>query len=314
MDSITHLALGACTGELILGRKLGKKAMLIGAIVANVPDVDILTGFFVPGDEALVLHRGITHSFFFVLVFGFLLALFAKRLKPDIPTGIFTFFFCFELALHDLLDTCTSYGTGLLEPFSHQRFSIHLLYVADPLFTIGLIIASVYLLFGRKNRRQWAATALITSGLYLFFAGFCKIIVDQKTGATLSTPAPLTSMLWFCIKKSGNGYYTGYSSIFDKTPINYTWHLQNDSLFTRPEPYLKTFADGYYTISRSNGELYFNVLRFGQAQGWQNGNAPFALSYPVAAAGDENMIIQKGRLAGWNKQSVKIYLERIAGE
>jgi len=214
MDSITHLALGACTGELILGRKLGKKAMLIGAIVANIPDVDILAGFFVPGDESLVLHRGITHSLLFALVFGFLLALLAKRFKPDIGLGLYSFFFCFEIALHDLLDTCTSYGTGLLEPFSHHRFSIHLLYVADPLFSISLIVAAVYLLFGRKKRRQWATGGLVIAVLYFCIACICKVVVDNKTDASMSTPAPFTSFLWFCIKKADSGYYTGYSSVF----------------------------------------------------------------------------------------------------
>jgi inner membrane protein len=314
MDSITHLALGACTGELILGRKLGKKAMLWGAIAANIPDMDIIAGLFVPGDESLVLHRGITHSLFFALVFGLILALFAKRFRPKIGFLVLAFFFCFELALHDLLDTCTSYGTGLLEPFSHARYSIHLLYVVDPLFTISLVAGSIYLIFGTRYRQRWAAIAMLISAFYLLFAGFSKFDIDNKTNASLTTPAPFTSMLWFCINKTDSGYYTGYSSIFDKRPISYSFHHQNDSLLTRPEPYLKTFAEGYYTVSQSNGRLYFNVLRFGQVQGWQNKNAPFALSYPLGGSGNETMVIQKGRLAGWNRHSIKQYLERIGGK
>jgi len=314
MDSITHLALGACTGELILGRKLGKKAMILGAIVANIPDVDILAGLFVPADESLVLHRGITHSLLFALALGIVLALLSRKIRPDIGLGSFIFFFCFELGLHDLLDTCTSYGTGLLEPFSHHRFSIHLLYVVDPLFTIGLIIASIYLLFGKRHRRIWASAGIALSVLYLGCAGVFKFNIDNKVNATLTTPAPFTTFLWFCINKTDSGYYTGYGSVFDKTPINYTYHPKNDSLLKQPEPWLKAFADGYYTVSRSGGHLYFNVLRFGQVQGWQDKNAPFALSYPVDSGAADNMIIQRGRLTGWNSRSIKIYLERIAGK
>jgi hypothetical protein len=55
------------------------------------------------------------------------------------------------------------------------------------------------------------------------------------------------------------------------------------------------------------------VLRFEQIQGWQNKNALFALSYPLKPAGDENMIIQKGRLKGWNPHAITQYLERIVG-
>ena len=39
MDSITHIALGACMGEAFLDRKLGKKAMLWGALAQSIPDI-----------------------------------------------------------------------------------------------------------------------------------------------------------------------------------------------------------------------------------------------------------------------------------
>lgn len=202
MDTVTHLALGACTGELILGRKLGKKAMLLGAIVANIPDVDIITGFFVPGDRALMLHRGITHSLPFALVFGIVLALLSKRIWRDVGLPWLVFFFCFELGLHDLLDTCTSYGTGLLEPFSHQRFSFHLLYVVDPLFTIALLVASIYLIWGSKYRGRWAGTAIIISSIYLCFSMFNKAYIDNNVKPSFITPAPFTIFLWYCINKT----------------------------------------------------------------------------------------------------------------
>ena len=287
--------------------------MLLGALVANLPDVDTVAGLFVSGDKSLLIHRGITHSLFVALLFGLGLALCAKRIKPDIRFALFAFLFCFELFLHDLLDTCTSYGTGLLEPFIQTRFSIHLIYVADPLFTISLLIASIYLLWGQKHRAVWAITALIIAGLYLCFAGINKVKVDSASKATLTTPAPFNIFLWYCIVKTNKGYYTGYASVFDQQPVNYTYYPKNDSLLIREEPLLKTFADGYYTISRSQGALYFNVLRFEQIQGWRIKNAPFALSYPIKRVGDENMIIQKGRLKGWNKHTLKQYLERIAG-
>lgn len=314
MDSLTHITLGACTGELILGKKLGKKAMLWGAIAANIPDIDTVAGLFVHGDRALMIHRGITHSLLFAIILGILFAYLAKRIHSKVEIRSLILFFLFQLFLHDLLDTCTNYGTGLLEPFSHARFSIEVLYVADPLFTISLLVASVYLIWGKRNRSKWAASAIIISGFYLIIACAGKLYIDGKTKATLSTPAPFTSLLWYCVIKTDKGYYTGYQSVFDRTPINYGFHFKNDSLLKEPQPDLKAFADGYYTISQSHNQLYFNVLRFGQVQGWQNNMAPFALSYPVNSTGDENMIIQKGRLSGWNKKSIRQYLERIAGQ
>ena len=303
MDPLTHLTLGACTGELLLGRRFGKRAMLFGALAANLPDVDTFAGLFVPGDEALLLHRGFTHSFCFALLAGLLLAYIFNKWYPRIGYGAFALFFCVEIGLHDLLDTCTSYGTGLAEPFSHHRFSFHLLFVVDPLFTISLLVATIVLLI-RKNagvsRARWAAGAIVISMLYVGIALFCKSRLDPE--ATLTTPAPFNCFLWYCVKQTGDGYYTGYQSVFDKEPVSYEYHPQNRQLLTSPEPYLMRFADRYYTVSQAGGQLYFNIIRFGQIQGWQTKDASFVLSYPLGAKGDENMIIQKGRLTGWNSQ------------
>ncbi|MGN6178366.1 MAG: metal-dependent hydrolase [Mucilaginibacter sp.] len=314
MDPLTHLALGACTGELLLGKRFGKKAMLWGALAANLPDVDTVTGLIVPGDEALMLHRGITHSFLFAFVAGLLLAIIFNRRYRHVGLGWFAIFFCVEVALHDLLDTCTSYGTGLLEPFSHARFSFHFLFVVDPLFVIWLLVASIILLTKKANdpaRPKWAAGGLVISLLYVGVALFCKSTLDPS--ATMTTPAPFTTLLWYDIKKTDSGFYTGYQSVFDKKNVQYEFHLQNRHLSESASPYLLQFADGYYTISDSGSHLYFNVIRFGQIQGWQQHDAPFVLSYPIGVSQNENLIIQRGRLAGWNSYSIKLYFERIMG-
>lgn len=314
MDPLTHLTLGACTGEILLGKRWGKKAMLFGALAANLPDVDTVTGLFVPGDEALLLHRGFLHSLLFALIAGLLLAWLFSRWFWRIDFGAFALFFVIEIALHDLLDTCTGYGTALLEPFSHERFSLHLLFVVDPLFTIPLLVASIVLLVRKANskfRMRWAAGAIVLSLLYVCSAIVCKSRLDPT--ASMTTPAPFTTWLWYDIKRVNGGFYTGYQSVFDKSPVRYTFHPQNSALLPEDEPYLMRFADGYYTISQSNGHLYFNVIRFGQIQGWNTGDAPFVLSYPVGAKRNENMVIQKGRLAGWNGRSIHQYLERIMG-
>lgn len=314
MDPLTHLSLGACTGELLLGKRFGKKAMLYGALVANLPDVDTVTGLFVPGDQALLLHRGITHSFCFAVVAGLLLAYVFNHWYRSVGFAGFAMLFCTELGLHDLLDTCTSYGTGLLEPFSHARFSFHLLFVVDPLFTLSLLIASLILLVLKPRvalRTKWAIGGIAVSILYVCVALCCKSRLDPQ--ASMTTPAPFNCLLWYCIKKTDNGFYTGYESVFDKIPVRYEFHPRNSHLLKHDEPYLMQFANDYYTVSASADGLFFNVIRFGQIQGWQTKDAPFVLSYPLGTNRDENMIIQKGRLTGWNSRSVHQYLERMFG-
>ncbi|MEL6140713.1 MAG: metal-dependent hydrolase, partial [Bacteroidota bacterium] len=41
MDSLTQIVLGAAVGEATLGRKVGNRAMLWGAIGGTIPDLDV---------------------------------------------------------------------------------------------------------------------------------------------------------------------------------------------------------------------------------------------------------------------------------
>lgn len=44
MDSLTQIVLGAACGEAVLGRKIGNKALLFGAIGGTIPDLDVFAG------------------------------------------------------------------------------------------------------------------------------------------------------------------------------------------------------------------------------------------------------------------------------
>src|ERR1700744_2761245 len=79
MDTLTHIVLGAALGEVIAGKKLGKKVLLIGAIAANLPDIDFVASFWLDSARDVWFHRGITHSLLFVVVVSLLLAIVARR-------------------------------------------------------------------------------------------------------------------------------------------------------------------------------------------------------------------------------------------
>ena len=42
MDSLTHAVLGAALGELVLGKRLGNRALAWGALFGTLPDLDAL--------------------------------------------------------------------------------------------------------------------------------------------------------------------------------------------------------------------------------------------------------------------------------
>ena len=68
MDSISQIALGAAVGEVVLGKKVGNRAMLWGAIAGTIPDLDILANLVTDEISALAFHRAITHSIPFAIV------------------------------------------------------------------------------------------------------------------------------------------------------------------------------------------------------------------------------------------------------
>ena len=74
MDSLTHIVVGAAVGDLMLGRKIGNRAMVWGALAGSVPDFDVFANFFTDDLGGLEVHRGITHSWFFMVIGSFLLA------------------------------------------------------------------------------------------------------------------------------------------------------------------------------------------------------------------------------------------------
>jgi inner membrane protein len=68
MDSLTQIVLGAAVGELVLGKKIGNRAMVWGAVGGTIPDLDVLGKFFLTNIDNLAFHRGFSHSIVFSLL------------------------------------------------------------------------------------------------------------------------------------------------------------------------------------------------------------------------------------------------------
>lgn len=79
MDSLTQIVLGAAVGEVVLGKKIGNKAILYGAIAGTIPDLDVLARSLFDPLTANELHRGPTHSILFCLLAAPLFGAWVKR-------------------------------------------------------------------------------------------------------------------------------------------------------------------------------------------------------------------------------------------
>ena len=67
MDSFTQIALGIAIVEVCAGKKLKNKTFLYGTILGTIPDLDIVVGLFLNPVDAVLIHRGISHSLFLFL-------------------------------------------------------------------------------------------------------------------------------------------------------------------------------------------------------------------------------------------------------
>jgi inner membrane protein len=335
MDSLTHIAIGACIGDLFLGRKIGKKAMLYGAFAASLPDIDFIATLWLNTVDDLLTHRGFTHSFLFA-VFAVLLLAFILRKRhyvDHVSVRTWLVFMGTEIFVHLFLDAFNAYGIGWFEPFNHKRISFHVIFVADPFFSIGPGIAAVSLLLlnGKSSRRRAVArSGLVLCSFYFFYCLANKFKIEQDTRFAMvhqgiqhtkyfTTPSPFNNWLWYIVAETDSGFQTGYRSVFDRSErIEFHYHPRNAFLL---RPFnsrqdlqkLERFSQGYYTADSSDHGIVFNDLRFGQIMGWQNPDAGFVFYYYLQEPDANKMVVQRGRFSNWNWESNKFFLRRIRG-
>lgn len=335
MDSVTHIVLGACIGEAIAGKRLGKRALFLGAFAQSFPDIDFIGAFWLSPADNVLAHRGITHSLLFALAATWGLARFTQWYfrKRKLGSRIWILLFGINIFTHIFIDSFNAYGTGWFEPFNHHRVSFNSLFVADPLFSLWPFVACIaltYLRLNNSNRKRWWQGALIISGAYLIYVNINKLIVDKDVRATLkgrnlayvdyfTTPSPFNSFLWFVSIKADDGFYTGYHSVFDtKSKVDLYYVPRNDSLLWSVKDQeevkdLLRFSEGYYTVERWRDTTVFNVLRFGQVVGWYDPKEKFVFHYFLDRPGANKLVTQRGRFENWNRTTIQALFERIEG-
>lgn len=336
MDSLTHIALGACMGEAFAGKTLGKKAILWGALAQSFPDIDFISSFWMDTSSALLSHRGFTHSFLFCFVVTPLLALLAERWhRPhNIRLQNWMLFFGSVIFAHIFIDAFNNYGVGWWEPFSHKRVSFNAIYVADPFFSVWpaiALMALIYLSRYSPKRRKWWRMGLGAGFLYLFYCLINKTMIDREVKGILqkqqiaytryfTTPAPLQNWLWYIVAGNDSGYYVGFHSVFDsKKKISFEYFPRNDSLLQLVSDHedvqkLVRFSQQFYTVEKWSDTLVFNDLRFGQIIGWQNPRERFVFHYFLQHPLDNKLVVQRGRFAKWDTQVLLALIRRISGD
>ena len=172
MDNLAHSLVGAVIGRMGL-KRLSPRAMPALIIAANLPDIDSFVARGV-GCDPIAAHRGFTHGIGGLVTLPFLafaIIWLWEKLRPGKegalkPAGLLLACFLGVLS-HPLLDLMNTYGTRVLEPFSHRWFYADALFIVDPwiwlMLILGLEMSWRAERLGKDWRRPaaWAFTAML---------------------------------------------------------------------------------------------------------------------------------------------------------
>lgn len=300
MDSLTQIVLGAAVGEVVLGRKVGNKAMFWGGIAGTIPDLDVMVRFFTDPISATEMHRGLSHSLLFCILLAPILGYFVSRMKRNKEADMkgWSWLFFWALVTHPLLDAHTTWGTQFFWPFD-LRIAYKNIFVVDPLYTLPFLTCLLIAAFMKRDnpkRRKFNNAGLIISSFYMLLTLVFKGITYNEFEHGLhdqgiayvemdTKPTPLNSFLWNAQIETKDGYRMAYYSIFDgskKIKFSHEYLKHHELL----KPYLNQtvvqqlihIAQGWYTVEQTDKGLIFTDLRFGQA-GLDADNSSFIWKY-----------------------------------
>ena len=253
-------------------------------------------GLFLDPIDAILIHRGISHSLFLFLLLSPVMGWIISKIERDKinfmqATGMV--FWC--LLTHVLLDLFTSWGTQILWQLDY-RFALKTIFVIDPLYTIPLVI-SLIMVWKTKDtilREKYIIRGLLISSSYLLLSCFLKIYALKQFEKALTKqgiyyseiivkPTAFNLILCNATIATPENYVLGDYSLFDTQPISFTAYSKNkifESQLNGNSDFekLKKSSEGWYIIFQKKQCLYFNDLRFGLLRDNPK-NPQFAFSY-----------------------------------
>lgn len=335
MDSLTQIVLGGAVGELVLGKKVGNKAVLWGAIGGTIPDLDTIPGQFLDTVSRLEIHRGFSHSIVFAFLIAPLLGYLVSKIyhrKHEANWWGWTQLFFWSIFTHPLLDVFTTWGTQLFWPLD-WRIAIQSIFVIDPLYTLPFLICLIAVLFLKRSnskRSKLNKLGIWLSSIYLFLTVCFKLVADSVFEQSLkaqgieykrfdSRPTPFNSVLWTTNIELQHQFAISYYSFFDanrKLKLNY--FPKNEELL---KPYrnnakverLIELTKGFYTIEKTAEGIAMNDLRFGLTEGFDEGKGSFVFTYLIKDTGRGVEVTQKEQSFKGMNQVIKKLGNRIVG-
>ena len=314
MDSLTQIVLGASVAEASLGKKIGNKAIVLGAIAGTIPDLDIVTRFFVDDLSASVMHRGFSHSLVFPFIAAPILAWILKKIYSKYSNvSFYDWLKMFFLAIitHPLLDAQTTWGTQLFWPFE-WRVAIENIFIIDPFYTLPFLTFLILTAFQdrlSRKRKLYNSLGLTISTAYLLITLSFKGIAHYNIAKSLkdknieykdiNTRATyFNSILWSSQIELEDSYMFSYYSLFDKSPPSFTkkFPKNHDMLMpfidNKKIQQLIILSNGHYIMTNENNELIFWNLKLGQ-KGFDKNASPYIWSYVIEKTDQGEMLFDE---------------------
>lgn len=285
MDSVTQLLLGASVAAAIAPAKHRRAALLAGAALGTLPDLDSIPIALLTSDPVALMtwHRGPSHSLFVLPLVAWAIWWFFRRRGGRVTEAPVRWCWAIQLALltHPLLDAFTVYGTQLLWPVPLRPVMWSSVFIIDPLYTVWLLIAVVVALFLQSPAAQRTLVAgLAISTAYLGWSLAAKAMVEREAGRALaamgladaprfSVPTPLNTLLWRVVAMTPQGYVEGHRSLVaDEGAMTFRGHPSNIQALAevRDIPAVRRltwFNHGFQKAQVVGDELVLSDLRMG---------------------------------------------------
>lgn len=288
MDSVTQAVLGAGIAGALMGPRYGRKAILAGAALGTLPDLDVLINYGDPIAQ-MINHRGFSHSLFVLTGVAILLAWLAKRFRlhrDGAGYGRLLLTIWLILITHPLLDAFTSYGTQLWWPLRPTPASWSSVFIIDPFYTLPLLTGVlVALVLGPRAAvsRAMGVLLLVSAG-YLGASQYAKhwaenrvieLLAEQGRTpvAMFSVPQPFNIVLWRVVARMEDGNYVeAVTGMLDQRAPEFIEFPSNDHLGQALTPRdsldgLRWFTGDWLRYDDINGQLVVSDLRMGIGTG-----------------------------------------------
>ena len=280
MDTVTQALLGGAVAYVVAGKSAPRKAVLWGAGIAVLPDLDV----FIPHTDdlaAMTLHRSWSHSWLVQTLLAPLLAWVGRHIDTHFSYKQWLLLIWLALITHSGLDALTVYGTQLFWPFMPPPVSGGSVFIIDPFYSIPLLAGflAMALLPTKHLSQKLMHYSFIFSCLYLLWGLSIQQLLSYQTRHMLAeqhieyqqmqiSATAMNTLLWRILVVSDDKYYEGFYSLFDHKLASLQSYPRGNELLeivkTLPSyQRLAWFTNGLFKLEKHQQQIIATDLRMG---------------------------------------------------